>query len=338
MTTNIVMGEHGAATHSRTLSDLACEVKIMDSTGTLNTFTREKDPIEFSAAACNFGLLGVIYSYTLRVEPTFKLAVSDSYPRLIGYFSCPKQGGARLKKMVAQTDQSQFFFWVFDGHYSRSTAWKSMRIVRQYLSCFIGGILLKTMVSIPRMTPLIKCGISKASRSGFAKVQKAPDEIHYQHNIEDMVCVGVECVFKVDERFERPSEARRFAISRIYEYAACGKYLVNMIMDMRFIKSSDQIMSYVYDKDPKAIYCTIEILSTSKTKGFNECTTMLAQHWVSEYQARPHWMKLWEHISGTVLYLREKTGPRPDQFESIRKKYDPQGIFMNRIFAGVLGH
>lgn len=45
----------------------------MDATGTLNTFTREKDPIEFSAAACNLGLLGVIYSYSLRIEPMFNV-------------------------------------------------------------------------------------------------------------------------------------------------------------------------------------------------------------------------------------------------------------------------
>ncbi|KAF9284601.1 hypothetical protein BGZ88_009909 [Linnemannia elongata] len=69
MTSNIVMGEHGAATQSRTLSDLACEVKIVDANGTLNTFTHDKDPVEFSVAACNLGLLGVIYRYTLRVEP-----------------------------------------------------------------------------------------------------------------------------------------------------------------------------------------------------------------------------------------------------------------------------
>ncbi|KAF9143203.1 hypothetical protein BGX30_001065 [Mortierella sp. GBA39] len=42
---------------------------------TLDTFTRDKDPVEFSAAACNLGLLGVIYSYTLHVEPMFNLSV-----------------------------------------------------------------------------------------------------------------------------------------------------------------------------------------------------------------------------------------------------------------------
>jgi hypothetical protein len=65
--------QHGAATHTRTLPDLVCEVQIIDASGTLNSFTHEKNAEEFSAACINLGLLGVIYSYTLRVEPMFNL-------------------------------------------------------------------------------------------------------------------------------------------------------------------------------------------------------------------------------------------------------------------------
>ena len=59
-----------------------------------------------------------------------------------------------------------------------------------------------------------------------------------------------------------------------------------MTVDMRFIKSSDQIMSYVYDEDPETIFCTIEVLAVAKTRGFEDFSAMLAQHWISEYKAR----------------------------------------------------
>ncbi|KAF9085124.1 hypothetical protein BGX23_009957 [Mortierella sp. AD031] len=372
MTSNIVMesvcfggvlalGSHGAATNSRTLSDLACEVKIIDANGALNTFTREKDPVEFSAAACNLGLLGIIYSYTIRIEPMFNLLVSDTYPLRVDYFGdCPKLGGARLKELVARNDQCQILFWVFDGHYGRkkkdldhiwikqwkrtdqpetgTARWKFVRSIRQFFSCGIGGIMLKAMAAMPKTTPLINSGISTVSKTGFEKILEAPDAIHYQGNIKDMVCVGAECIFKVDEGFEKASKAWKFVIDKIQEYGDRGEYPVNMIMDMRFIKSSDQIMSYVYDEDPEAIFCTIEILSAAKTKGFEEFTAMVAQHWMQEFQARPHWAKLWEHIPGVVPYLRGQAGPQLELFEGIRKKYDPQGMFMNKTFAGLLGH
>ncbi|KAF9333208.1 hypothetical protein BGZ91_011345 [Linnemannia elongata] len=362
MTSNIVMGEvcfggvlalgsHGAATQSRTLSDLACEVKIVDATGTLNTFTRDKDPVEFSVAACNLGLLGVIYSYTLRVEPMFNLSVV---------------GGARLKEMVLQNDQTQILYWPFNSHYkckgetvtvryakdelwikhwkrtdqpeSVTFAWKLHRRVRQYIASALGSSTFRLMVAKPKTVRVLSGLFHRELKRPAEKILAAPDAIHYMANLEAAVVIGLECVFKVDGGFEKAVKAWRFAVDKIYEYAARGEYPVNMTVDMRFIKSSDQIMSYVYGEDPEAIFCTMEILAVAETRGFEDFSAMLAQHLMSEYKARVHWAKLWEHIPGIVPYLREHAGPQLDRFESIRKKYDPQGIFLNKTFAGVLGH
>jgi FAD/FMN-containing dehydrogenase len=73
------LGCHGAATHSRTLPDLAHSVKIIDANGNLNVFSKDVDPVEFSAATVNLGLLGIIYSYTLRVEPMYKLNLVSAF-------------------------------------------------------------------------------------------------------------------------------------------------------------------------------------------------------------------------------------------------------------------
>lgn len=65
--------QHGAATHTRTLPDLVTEVTIIDANGNLNTFSEVTNPEEFAAATVNLGLLGIIYTYTLRAEPMFRL-------------------------------------------------------------------------------------------------------------------------------------------------------------------------------------------------------------------------------------------------------------------------
>ncbi|KAG0064165.1 hypothetical protein BGZ89_009320 [Linnemannia elongata] len=357
-----LLDRHGAATHSRTLSDLACEVKIVDATGTLNTFTRDKDPVEFSAAACNLGLLGVIYSYTLHVEPMFNLIATDTYPPRAHYFDCPKLGGARLKEMILGSDQTHILYWPFNNQFNRETKnhdkvlkqggrgaidelwvkqwkrtdlpetksalWKSIRMVRQHIGSICGNITFEIMSAHPRLTPLVNHLISTKFRSKSEKVLAAPDAIHYQRNLQAAACVGLECVFKVDEGFENPVRALNFAIAKIHEYAERGEFPMNVTLDMRFIKASNQIMSYAYDKDPETIFCTMEMLSAANTKGFEEFAATVA----------PHWAKLWEHISGIVPYLCEQAEPQLKQFESIRKKYDPNGMFMNKTFAGVLGH
>lgn len=61
---------------------------------------------------------------------------------------------------------------------------------------------------------------------------------------------------------------------------------MNVTLDTRFIKASNQIMSYAYDKDPETIFCTMEMLSAANTKGFEEFAATVAQHWMHEFQAR----------------------------------------------------
>ncbi|KAF9392165.1 hypothetical protein CPC16_003539 [Podila verticillata] len=98
---------------------------------------------------------------------------------------------------------------------------------------------------------------------------------------------------------------------------------------MRFVKSSNMLLSNAYDDDPEAVYCMMELLSVKGTAGFEEFAAKIAQ---------PHWAKMWEFIPGIVPYLRTQAGDRFDKFEVIRTKYDPQGMFMNSTFAGLLGH
>ncbi|KAF9361950.1 hypothetical protein BGX26_009406 [Mortierella sp. AD094] len=92
------------------MPDLVTQVKIVDSNGTLNTFTKDKDPVEFSAATVNLGLLGIIYSYTMKVEPMFNLKMRDTHPLVDDIFSYPKVEGPKHKSMVLINDQTQIFY------------------------------------------------------------------------------------------------------------------------------------------------------------------------------------------------------------------------------------
>ncbi|KAK5799459.1 hypothetical protein F5H01DRAFT_372746 [Linnemannia elongata] len=58
----ISMGSHGATTRTRSLKDLVDTIKIIDASGIMATFSKENDPVEFSAAALNLGLFGIIYA------------------------------------------------------------------------------------------------------------------------------------------------------------------------------------------------------------------------------------------------------------------------------------
>ncbi|KAF9348357.1 hypothetical protein BGX34_002527 [Mortierella sp. NVP85] len=334
---------------------------IIDASGTLNTFTHEKNAEEFSAACINLGLLGVIYSYTLRVEPMFNLKMKDTFP-LLREFSAQD-----IKRMVvgddqtAPNDQTEIFYWPFNSeklnsiddrlwvkewqrteeppNESRATV-QARKAFQNYETMF-GEHLYEYITVHPCCTPFLNYSMFKMIgwKDGSEAVLHAPDAMHYQGGIDNMLCLDLEMAFKVDKDFENVMKAWNYVIEQLYEYANRGEYPFNLTLEMRFVKSSLRLMSNAYDeKDPDAIYCMMEILSVKDTKGFDEFSIKIANYWMTEFGAQPHWAKMWEHVPGIVPYLRTQASERYDRFEAIRKKYDPNGMFMNSTFAGVLGH
>ncbi|KAF9584614.1 hypothetical protein BGW38_005844 [Lunasporangiospora selenospora] len=352
------LGCHGAATHTRTLPDLVTEVKIVDSEGNLNTFSRKKDVAEFKAACINLGLFGVIYSYTMHVEPLFKLKMTDTYPLLNEFFSNPKDGGKNLREMVLKNDQTEIFYWPFNTSGQDAAndhlwikQWErtnqpvtetpeedNFQKVIQSLQTKFGNTLYEFMAANPTCTPFMDCLIFSALKRDSERVLWAPEAIHYQAGIDNIPCLDIEMAFKCDDNFENVVKAWMFVIDLMYQYAKKDQYPFNLTLEMRFVKSSDITMSNAYDKDPEAIYCMMEILSVVNTKGFEEFTSKVALYWMENFQARPHWAKMWEFIPGIVPYLQKQTGSQLTEFEAIRKKYDPEGMFMNKTFAPLLGY
>ncbi|KAF8927124.1 hypothetical protein BGZ47_002330 [Haplosporangium gracile] len=331
------MGSHGAATHTRSLTDLVDIVKIIDASGTMNTFSKDGDPVEFSAAALNLGLFGIIYTYTLRVEPMFKLQMRDTFPPLHYYFGSPQIGGPRLKAMVLGNDQTQLFYWPFHGfdqtikhervwvkewHRTDLPVTKShrrvrfQRLIETIKSAATYNTFVKTMVRFPQLTPTISPHLCARVTKNADQVLHAPNAIHFWGGMEHVPSMALEMAVKADENFENVVKSWSYIIG----------------------EASQMIMSNMYDEDPDAIFATVELVSATNTKGFEEFSAKMAQYWMENYCFQPHWAKMWEHVPGIVPYLQQQTESRYNKFEEIRKKYDPQGMFMNGTFAKLLGH
>lgn len=89
------------------------EITIVNAKGELVTYSGAKDPEAFSAACLNLGLLGIVYTATLKVEVSnTRLRVTDSYPSLKSLFHGPN-AGLNLKAMVLKNDSTQFLYWPF---------------------------------------------------------------------------------------------------------------------------------------------------------------------------------------------------------------------------------
>ncbi|CAO3575075.1 unnamed protein product [Mortierella alpina] len=353
------LGCHGAATRESTLSDTATCVKIVGADGTLNVFTKEKDHVEFAAATINLGLFGIIYSYTIQVEPIFKLQLVDSYPPQTEFFASAKEGGPRLKALVQGSEQIEFLYFPFSCRDFSSPAndrvfvrqWHRtdlpikpsqkrvafQRFRQRLLLRLAQNVFYKFITRFPKTTPYISYPLF-ALMPRDKKVLYVPEAIHHYGGIELFGVTELEMAFKVDDHFENIIDPWNFAMHLMYGFANRGEFPLNLALEMRFIRASRMTMSNAYDDDPEAVYCMIQVVSKAEVRGFNEFTAKLGKYWMDTVQARPHWAKVWEHIPGIVPHLRKLDSARFDQFEAIRKKYDPEAMFMNATFAGILGH
>ncbi|KAF9336986.1 hypothetical protein BG006_006650 [Podila minutissima] len=343
---NVVLDSHGAATHTRTLPDLVTEVTIVGADGHLNTFTRATNPAEFSAATINLGLLGVIYTYTMRVD-------LPSPQRLLWL---PNLGGPKLKAMVEVNDSTELFYWPFNTPALDAAndklwikQWQRTKLpvtvppeqeaidtlFQNMATEFCNKLLYEYMATHPSCTPFVNSLLFGAFGAA-ERVQTVADAIHYQAGIENIKCLDMEMAFKCNADYSNVVKAWNYVIDQMYEYSHRNEFPFNLALEMRFVKSPSMLLSNAALEC--AVYCMMEILSVKGTQGFEVFAAKIAQYWIQECHARPHWAKMWEFIPGIVPYLRTQAEDRFDQFEAVRAKYDPQGMFLNSTFAGLLGH
>lgn len=72
-------------------------------------------------------------------------------------------------------------------------------------------------------------------------------------------------------------------LPQVHEYAQRKEFPLNLMLEMRFLKASQMIMSNMYDEDPEAIYATMELVSAVNTKEFEEFSAKMAKYWMENY-------------------------------------------------------
>lgn len=148
-----------------------------------------------------------------------------------------------MKEMVLQNDQTQILYWPFNSHFknkggtapvyyakdelwikqwkrtdqptSVTSTWKLCRSFRQHIETNLGSSTFKLMVAKPKTVRIISSVFHKTTKRPGERILAIPDAIHYMENLKVALVVGLECVFKVDEGFEKAIKAWRFAVDKV---------------------------------------------------------------------------------------------------------------------------
>jgi len=348
----VAPGCHGATIEARTIPDQVVGLQIVTGDGELHEFSDAKNHEEMEAARVSLGLLGIIYRVILRVVPMYDLRMIDTQPLRTEF------NAATLKNLVLNSDGIQLFYWPFNSpSKDKEKIWikrwvKSAGIpvtlddleqtfyrIAQNATTKIANTFYQQLLQTPEKTPVITNLAGKLKLIERDEVWKAPDAIHYQAGISNIPCEDSEFAIKADKNFENVLTELNHVIDRIYDYDKENKYPINLVVEMRILKSSSCTLSFIYDEDPDAYYFFIEVLSIKDTPLYKEFSIELAQRWIEKYKALPHWAKLWEYVPNIHEYLRNQLGERIKKFETVRERYDPRKIFfdnqsLERVFYG----
>jgi len=290
----------------------------------------------------SLGLLGIIYSMKFKVEPQFHFRAIDTVKLNSDLMGHPD----KLKALVLEHDSVELLYWPFNSQgltpvgdkiliktwdrttdpVTESDLGAFWRDVSQNLSLEFGDKFYELIVKVPSATPFFSAMAFKAFKES-SQVLRADRAIHYQHGIDHVNCVDMCLPFKCNDSFSNVCEAWNSTIDKMYARAKDNSFPLNLVLETRFIRASSSILSPVYDKDPKAIYAMIEILSLPNTPDWTRFHIDVGTDWMKKYNARAHWAKIWEDIPDIIPHIKKELGPNIAQFEKIRSHYDAGGVF-----------
>ncbi|KAF9977111.1 hypothetical protein BGZ73_006985 [Actinomortierella ambigua] len=317
----VSMGAFGAMADKSSVSDLVCALTLLNSSGELCYFSQTKDPLEFSAACCSLGLMGIVCDITLKLVPMTDLRVAvTEQPLLV-------TSADQLQKFVLNADGTRLLYWPEQDKKEVTTATTPRLWAKQF-----------RWTNLPlKQTPIqtIKTDhpLFSELKSGEL-VLEIPDALHFSMGEDKAKLIDTGVVFKCNGNFANVFECLDLLVKEASEFCGMDKKK-SIAVEMRFIRASSKMMSPLYDRDPMSMHFCINLIAISGTEGFDQFASNLVGRLMDKYHAIPQWSKSWENVPDVKKKTKDLLDDRLMQFDHIRRKYDTDGIFMNKTFKGL---
>jgi hypothetical protein len=292
-----------------------------------------------SAARLGLGVFGVIARVRLRVVPIHRVrqtdqrlpmgAMLDQIPELVRahdsvelyWFPFNRDVWVRT---IDRTDAPR----TFQGH---GFWFRTQNFLQNAWLVVFSKLVLDFA---PRLTPaLLRVGMSILPFR--TRILNLPESHHYHHWIELMPCGCMEVGFKADPDYANVRRAWDATQRLVEEYARRGMYPLNLSLNVRFIGSSEALLTPAYGD---GVTCYVEIMWMGRPKGWREFSSELCREWLKGPGALPHWSKEFEHVADVVPIIRASLGDRRDRFLAAlaRTGVDPARGFWNPLLRRVL--
>lgn len=315
----ISTGTHGTGTSFGTISTQIVALKIINAHGEIKRCSPTENPNLFKAAQVSLGALGVITEITLRCIPSYKLLIKNRKEKLTSV----------LDSIAERNEQNRNFEYYWFPY--TDTVWTKTTNVAEsgdpdkdsyfnYLSeLLVENYSFKAICEWARMFPSQNKMVAKLSAQSVPTV----DKLNFSHR----VFATMRLVKFKEMEYNVPADAYQDVMKEVVKLVNSKNYNIHFPIENRWVKEDDIYMSPAYGRKSAYIACHV-YHKKDGTAYFGDLETIF-----KKYDGRPHWGKI-HTLTGEDVRDRY---PMFDAFNTLRKKEDPDGMFLNphlkRIFA-----
>jgi L-gulono-1,4-lactone dehydrogenase len=310
----ISTGTHGTGALLGGLATQIREMRIVNAEGSIETLTGD----QLKLGVVSLGCLGIISTLTIQCVPSFLLHVVNEPMKLDKVFG-------RFDELADTNDHFEFYWvphtkWALTKQNNRTDRpllprSKSAALANDYLFENVAfGALTKLGKIRPSLIPRLATAAPSSGRVEF---------VDKSHN----VFVSPRLVKFVEQEYAIPRAATCEALQAITAMVERKNYNISFPVEVRVTAADELGLSTATGRESG--YIAVHMTKGSDHRAyFRDVEDILRSH-----DGRPHWGKLhtrtYDNLSATYK--------RMDDFQSLRQKMDPLGLFSNPYVNQVLG-
>jgi FAD-linked oxidoreductase len=307
---------HGSGIELRSLSSQVVGLTLVTASGDVVECDEEREPELFKAARVGLGCLGVITRVRLRLQPRYMLSMTMRREHL----------ETVLGDIEERLRSRHFEFWYWPDTRIVSTRTTEVRDgpgSQNAAGRFLQGIVIENgglwiLSSIARAVPRSADAISRLQ----ATLAPAGDRVDRPYRIlaTPRLVKLLECEYSV------PAEAGPDCLREVKAWIDQSHVPISFPIEYRYVAGEDSFLSPYYGRRSAMI-------DLQQFRGMPYHEYFLAGEEIfKRYGGRPHWGKLHSRTADELRPLY----PEWDRFQEVRRRWDPDGMFMNDYLRRVL--
>jgi FAD-linked oxidoreductase len=300
---------HGSGIELRSLSSQVVGLTLVTASGEVVECDEEREPELFKAARVGLGCLGVITRVRLRLQPRYMLSMTmrrEDFETVLA--DMPERLHSR---------HFEFWYWpntgivttrtseVIDGPGTQNAAGRFF----QQMLLENGGLWVVN--SLARAVPASAGAISRL-QAALAPTGERVDR-PYRILATPRLVKLLECEYSV------PAESGPDCLREIKAWIDRSHVPISFPIEYRYVAGDDSLLSPYFGRKSAMI-------DLEQFKGMPYHEYFLAGEEIfRHYDGRPHWGKLHSRTADELRPLY----PEWDRFQDVRRRWDPDGIFIN---------